>query len=66
MNIGLNIEFAGAGRVSLCVASVSIICLSSEPAVEVIPVPDEKSPGVGRVLGNSHSLRVLREESRSL
>jgi len=46
VNVGFNSRESGGCEILLCVSVIAIDGLSSEPAVEPIPVTDENAPGV--------------------
>src|SRR6267154_2489986 len=66
MHIRLNVEWARRSEILLCVPSVAITCISSQPPIEVISIAQEKATGVRGMLVDSISARILRKESCSL
>lgn len=63
VHISLHIKRAGGSEILLRVPGITVAGVSSQPAIEVIPVAQEKAPGVCRMLIDPVSVRVFRKEA---
>jgi hypothetical protein len=66
VHISLHTERAGGSEILLRVPGVTVTGVSGQPAIEVIPIAEEKATGVCRMLIDPVSARILRKETSSL